>query len=246
MENNNNMETDMNRSAEGGGVLNALDLDNKKINHYVQNINLNVHHFYINGPIEDDITMYCDLLNILKTANENDTVIMYINSEGGALRMALQIANSMLSTQARVITSLDGQACSAATLLFLAGHEYIINPNCTFMIHNYFGGAWGKGHEIQSQINHLGNTTAKMLRSFYEKILTEDELSAVLDGRDIWMDSEELLDRLEDASQQLETDKLMPSDIPETKTKGKEVSSGTKKKTKKKTAKKKPSRKREK
>lgn len=180
-----------------------MDLD-KKINHYVQSFNINVHHFYIHGVIEDEISMYSDLLNVLKTSNENDTIIMYINSEGGSLRIALQIANAMLATPAKVITSLDGEACSAATLLFLAGHEFIVNPNCTFMIHFYSSGVWGKGHELESRVNHLGSNVAKLMRSFYDKILSEEEMNGVISGRDIYMDSDELLERLESCQEKLE------------------------------------------
>lgn len=176
--------------------LPPLDIE-KKLKHYVQTVNMNVHHFYVYGVIEDDITMYSDLLNVLRTSSENDVIIIYINSEGGSLRMALQISNAILSTPAKVITSLDGEACSAATLLFLAGHEYIVNPNCTFMIHFYSGGAWGKGHELESRINHLGSHVKKVMVNFYEKLLTKSEIDDVVSGRDIYMDSEELLDRLD-------------------------------------------------
>lgn len=182
-------------------MLPPLEFGDKKINHYVQNITSNVHHFYLYGMIDDDISMYSELLNVLKTANENDTVVIYINSEGGVLRMALQIANAMLSTQARVVTSLDGEACSAATIIFLAGHEYIVNPNCTFMIHFYSGGAWGKGHELEARVNAMGAHTSKLMKAFYDKILSEQELADVVSGRDIYMDSEELLTRLEAAAE---------------------------------------------
>lgn len=185
----------MNKDFGDTSSLLPFDLE-KKLKHYAQNLSATIHHFYLYGAIEDDISIYSDLLNVLRTANENDTVIIYINSEGGTLRMALQIANAMLSTPARVITSLDGDAISAATFIFLAGEEYIINPNCSFMIHNYSGYLHGKGHELISQINHTGATVSKMMRFFYEKILTEEELKDVCNGKDLWMDSDELMNRL--------------------------------------------------
>lgn len=176
-------------------VISQLDID-RKIKHYTQTITANIHHFYLYGLIDDDITMYSDLLNILKTSSEHDTIVIHINSEGGVLRMALQIANAMLATEAKVITSLDGEAISAATFIFLAGDEYIINPNCSFMIHNYSGRIGGKGHEILSQVTHTGSTVSKMMRFFYEKILSEQELEDVCKGSDLWMDSDELMSRL--------------------------------------------------
>lgn len=191
-----------------------LEMDNKKITHFSQSINASVHHFYLYGAIEDDINIYSELLNVLRTGNENDTVIIYINSEGGVLRMALQIANAMLTTQARVITSLDGEASSAATLIFLAGEEYIINPNCSFMIHNYSAGVWGKGHELQAHIDHRRLTVTKIMKDFYCKLLSEDELEDVIKGRDIWMDSDELTTRLENV---LDTNEIIKETVEEQK-----------------------------
>jgi len=169
----------------------------KKINHYVQTLSLNIHYFYFYGEIKDDIGIYSDLLNVLHTGTENDTVFLHINSEGGVLRMALQIANAISSTPAKVITVLDGEAISAASIIFLAGHEYIINPNCTFMIHNYSSVIGGKGHELASQIHHAGATVEKIMNHFYSKVLTEKELEEVCKGRDLWMDSDELAERLD-------------------------------------------------
>lgn len=178
-------------------ILTELNHTSKKIKHYTQSITQNVHHFYLYGEIEDDIEKYSDLLNILKTASELDTVIIYINSEGGSLRMALQIINSMLSSVCKTVTSLDGEAISAATMVFLAGEEYIVNDNCSFMMHTYSGGMRGKGPELFSQLEHIHSNVNKVLRKFYTKILSEKELEQLADGRDIWMDSEELITRLE-------------------------------------------------
>jgi len=212
----------------------SFRIDPPKIKHYVQSLQLNVHHFYLSGEIEDDINKYSDLLNVLKTANEEDTIVIYINSEGGSLRMAIQIVNSMVASRAKVITSLDGDAHSAATLIFLSGEEYIINPNCSFMIHNYSGGfAIGKGHEIRTRVEHVNGYVEKIMRKFYEKILTEEEIDHVVDGRDIWMDSDQLIARLEagEKNSLLETEDI----TPKTPLDGKLVSSGRKKTTKKKT-----------
>jgi len=191
----------------------AFRIEAPKVKHFVQSIHLNVHHFYVFGEIEDDIHKYFDLLNILKTANEEDTIIIYINSEGGSLRMAIQIVNSMMASRAKVITSLDGDAHSAATMIFMAGSEYVINPNCSFMIHNYSGGFIGKGHEVRTRIDHVNDYVGKMMKSYYEKILTEKEIEDVIDGRDIWMDSEELIRRLDMSEAIHEPDEVIPNSV---------------------------------
>lgn len=210
----------------------AIRLETPKIKHYAQSFHVAIHHFYLFGEIEDDINKYSDLLNVLKTAGEDDTIVIYINSEGGSLRMAIQIVNSMMASNAKVITSLDGDAYSAATMIFMAGHEYVINPNCSFMIHNYSGGFVGKGHEVRTRVDHVNDYVAKMMKKFYEKILTEEEIEAVIDGRDIWMDSEELIERLDKEDEHvLETDEIVPNRVIEKPAKAKKQS---KKKVKKK------------
>lgn len=178
-------------------IFASLGAESNKIRHYTQTINASIHHFYLYGEIEDNIDRYSDFINIIKTSSENDVIYVYVNSEGGSMRMALQIVNSMLASNAKIITCLDGEAMSAATMIFLAGEEYVVNPNCTFMVHTYSGGMRGKGNELLSQLEHVHENVKKVLRSFYSKILTDEELEQVSNGRDIWMDSDELIERLD-------------------------------------------------
>ena len=178
-------------------ILTDITNTSKKIKHYTQSIVQNVHHFYIYGDIEDDIERYSDLLNILKTGSELDTIFIYINSGGGCMRMAIQIVNAMFASDCKIITSLDGEAFSAATLIFLAGQEYIVNDNCSFMLHTYSGGMQGKGSEMITQIEYYEGYARKVFGKFYEKILTEEELEDVIGGKDKWLDSDELIERLE-------------------------------------------------
>lgn len=212
-------------SSNDQGLEDIIRSETKRLKHYVQTLQLSVHHFYIFGEIEDDINIYSDLLHVLKTSSEDDTVVLYINSEGGSLRMAIQIVNSMLTSRANVVTVLDGDAYSAATVIFMAGKEYIINPNCSFMIHNYSAGFIGKGHEIRTRVDHVNDQVAKMMRTFYEKILSEDEIDDVIAGRDIWMDSDELIARLDKVEEE-----IVKESVPKPK--------ATKKKVKKKVSKK--------
>lgn len=189
-------------------ILASLGTETNKIKHYTQIVNTNIHHFYFYGEIEDNMDRYSDFINIVKTSSENDVIYIYVNSEGGSMRMALQIVNSMRASNARIITCLDGEAMSAATMIFLAGEEYVVNPNCTFMIHTYSGGMRGKGNELLSQLEHVHANVKKVLRNFYSKILTDDELEQVSNGRDIWMDSDELIERLDKGNGNVNSDEL--------------------------------------
>jgi ATP-dependent Clp protease, protease subunit len=169
--------------------------DSQSIKCYKQTIPINIYHFYITEEIED-YKQYQDLINILKTAEETDKIIIYLNSPGGCVYTTIQIINSMRASKATVITSMDGLVCSAATMIFLSGHEYIVNNNCSFMIHNYSGGLSGKGHEMVSRLKHEQGFFEQLAYDIYGGFLEDSEIKSMLDGVDIWMDSKEVLKRL--------------------------------------------------
>lgn len=166
------------------------------IKHYTQTIPVNIHHFYLTGEIEDDIERYIELLNVLKTSEPHDTIFIYINSIGGNLTTTVQIINSIKQSQAHVITSLEGEACSAATMVFLSGDKQIVNENCSFMIHNYSHTSMGKGNEVMLRVEFVDKYFKKLAQNLYQGFLTEEEISSVCEGKDMWMDSEEVAHRL--------------------------------------------------
>lgn len=172
-----------------------LPEENKKIPQYSQAIQVNIHHFYIIKEI-GDASEFLDMINTLKTAEEHDTVFISLNTPGGDLNTTVQIISAMKQCAGTVVTCLEGEVCSAGTLLFLSGDRYIINPHCTFMIHNYSHLLGGKGKEVASRVKYSEDYFHKLARSIYTGFLTEDEIQQVFDDRDFWMDSDEVIRRL--------------------------------------------------
>lgn len=179
--------------SNGDGVK---DLMLDTIRYQEQTLSKRIFHFYLFGTIEHDMNKYFPLIHTLNTATENDEINIYINSPGGSLYMALQICNTMHKTRANVITHLDAEAHSAASMIFLSGREYVINPNGLMLIHTYTGGMYGKAHELNDQMTFNYRTHMKMLEDYYGKILTEEELEKVKAGGDFWIDSDELIERI--------------------------------------------------
>lgn len=179
--------------------------EENSIKHYKQTLALNIHHFYIVDEI-GEVVEFLDLINTLKTAEQQDTIFIYLNTEGGFLKTAIQLISAMRQSAATVITSLEGEVCSAGTMIFLAGHKQIVNPNCTFMIHNYSAGIGGKGHEIASHATFRGEYAKKLMNDVYANFLTAEEIEEVLEGRDIWMSSDQVIARLESKNSLLSTE----------------------------------------
>lgn len=169
--------------------------ENDSIKYFKQVIPVTSHHFYITDELAE-VEPYIELINVLKTAEQHDTVFIYLNTPGGSLYTAVQIISAMNQSRATVVTCLEGEVCSAGTLIFLSGTKHIVNRHCSFMIHNYSHWLGGKGNEVSVRVKHTESYFRKMAQTVYKNFLTEEEIEEVLEGKDIWMDSEEVLTRL--------------------------------------------------
>jgi ATP-dependent protease ClpP protease subunit len=179
-----------------GSFLDFISVDQRTIKSYKQVIPVTIYHFYIIDEIED-VKPYLELINTLKTAEKHDTIFIYLNTPGGSLYTAIQIISAIKQTEATVITSIEGSVCSAGTLIFLSGHKFMVNPNCTFMIHNYSHWTGGKGNEIAAQVKYQESYFKKLAKDIYGGFLTDTEITEMSEGKDFWFDSEEVLKRLQ-------------------------------------------------
>jgi ATP-dependent protease ClpP protease subunit len=155
-----------------------------------------IHEFYLSGelgPSED----YIEWFDAIRHASDNDAIKIYINSFGGDLFTAIQFMRVLSDTPATVICSVEGACMSAATMIFLCADHYEVTPHSVFMFHNYSGGTFGKGGEMIDQLQHERKWSDRMMREIYKNFMTEEEIKSMLDNKDIWMDGEEVVKRLQ-------------------------------------------------
>jgi ATP-dependent protease ClpP protease subunit len=164
-----------------------------------------LHEFYLSGPVLD-AEEYIDWFDCIRNANSVDTVRIYINSPGGDLYTTLQFLRVMSDTQATVITSVEGACMSAATMIFLHGDLQEVTPHSLFMFHNYSAGTFGKGGEMYDQLQFERRWSENFMTEVYADFLTEDEIQSMLHNKDIWMDSDEVVKRLNALQKQRETE----------------------------------------
>jgi ATP-dependent protease ClpP protease subunit len=156
---------------------------------------VNIHEFYLSGDVESS-EEYIEWFDIIRSASQNDILKIYINSPGGDLFTAIQFLRVLTDTEAQVIISVEGACMSAATLLFMCGHQYEISPHSVFMFHNYSSGMVGKGGEMFDRVNHERSWSEKLFQDVYADFLTEREIKQILDNKDLWMDADEVIKRL--------------------------------------------------
>ena len=117
--------------------------------------------------------------------------------QSGNLDSGLQIINNMRASKAHVITVLEARAYSMGALIFLAGDELVVHDNCQLMLHNYSGSLIGKGNEQHAQVVAIGKWFEKIMSRVCYPFLSQEEISKILRGEDIWMDSDEIRRRLQ-------------------------------------------------
>jgi ATP-dependent protease ClpP protease subunit len=151
---------------------------------------------YISGSIETP-EKYIGCIDAIRNANETDIVRIHINSPGGDLFTTIQFIRAITETKATVVTSAEGACMSAATMLFLSANQFEISEHCLFMFHNYSGGTFGKGGEMYDQLRHERKWSETIIRKIYSGFLTEAEIRSILENKDIWMEGEEVMKRIE-------------------------------------------------
>ncbi|WP_410499981.1 Clp protease ClpP [Chitinibacter sp. S2-10] len=162
---------------------------------YEQQLPIRQVSFYFCGEIEAP-HFYTDLFNTLRSASETDLIYLHLNSPGGNFDTGLQIINNMRASAARVVTVLEARAYSMAAFIFLSGDELIVHDNCQLMFHIYSGSLAGKGNEQQAQVAAQGLWFEKVMTRICSPFLSDAEISKVLKGSDVWMDSDEIRRRL--------------------------------------------------
>jgi len=166
----------------------------KNKNYYTKPMSA-MHSFYLHDVEPAD--EYIEWFEQIRHSGPNDVVKIHINSYGGDLFSAIQFMRVLQESESTVIASVEGACMSAATMIFLQADAFEISEHSMFMFHNYSGGTFGKGGEMLDQLRHEREWSEKMMRAVYEDFLTQKEVDAMLDNKDIWMDGDEVVKRLE-------------------------------------------------
>ena len=120
-------------------------------------------------------------------------IFLHINSAGGEVFGVLSIINLIINNKVNVVTVIEGQACSAATILAMIGSRRQITENSYMLIHNLSSGLWGKMHEMEDEMKNLTLLTKDIKKMYktYTKITTT-QLESLL-KKDLLLDAKTCL-----------------------------------------------------
>lgn len=152
---------------------------------------------YIYGDItsikwfENDVCVY-DLAKEIGDLN-GKALTVRINSYGGEVAEGLAIYNLLKSYEGEVTTICDGFACSAASVVFMAGAKRIMPRSSLLMIHNAWTCAIGDADGLRKAADDLEKITQPSVE-IYTSVsnLDADEIKAMMDA-ETWIDADEAL-----------------------------------------------------
>ncbi len=143
--------------------------------------------------LESDVSSYTLSKLIQESSAKN--IMVCINSYGGEVAEGLAIYNALKNHPARVTTRCDGFACSAASVVFMAGDERIMNEASLLMIHNAWSYASGNAAELRRKADDLDIISKTVANTYLSAInIAEDELQNMLDAES-WITPEEALEK---------------------------------------------------
>ncbi|WP_159641805.1 head maturation protease, ClpP-related [Erysipelothrix anatis] len=117
-----------------------------------------------------------------------------INSMGGSVSEGLAIYNLLESFEGEVTTIIDGFACSAASIIFMAGSKRIAPESSLLMIHNAWSSVSGDSNALEKAAEDLKKITQPSLNIYTSKSnLKEDEIKLMMD-KETWITPQESYD----------------------------------------------------
>lgn len=140
---------------------------------------------------------YRNLIQTIDSLGQDDYVHLSINTYGGHLDGAIAIINAVQNTDANVHCHIDGIAASAGSLIALASPSVSVSPYASMMIHAATFGAYGKQSDVISHASFVDKQVKGLMHDVYKDFLTDKELAEVIMGKEMWFNSDEIVERLQ-------------------------------------------------
>lgn len=140
--------------------------------------------------LESDVSSYT-LARELREMQDVDEITVYINSYGGEVAEATAIYNQLKNHPAKVTTVCSGFACSAASVIFMAGRERIMNKASRLMIHNAMVSARGNAGELRKAAEDLDSINELSITAYMDRVTISEEALRELMDRETWIKPED-------------------------------------------------------
>jgi len=145
----------------------------------------------------DSNDYFADLIELLRTASEDDVFHLYFSTDGGMLDATQELLAAMSVTQALIVGHLTNKAISAGSIIFLNCHEWQVYSGSFMMVHQMSYSAGGGNQNVKGQVDFYARMNEKLVKNTYTGFLTPEEIQDVLNGKDVYLEDVEVAERLE-------------------------------------------------
>lgn len=143
--------------------------------------------------LESDVSSYT-LARELQSLQDVDHIRVFINSYGGEVAEATAIYNQLRDNPAKVTTVCNGFACSAASVIFMAGDERLMNRASRLMIHNAMTGARGNAAQLRKAAEDLESINELSITAYMDKVnISREKLQELMDN-ETWIKPEDAVE----------------------------------------------------
>lgn len=151
--------------------------------------------------LSDDPKNHIEAVDMIREANEEDTIEILITCPGGRIDIADMYIAAMADSKAKIITRATGECCSAATSVFLEGDERVCDNGSYFMFHNVqFGGIGGDSANVYARTKFYERLFKEKFYNQMSEVLTEDELAELFErAGEVYLTADEMRGRLMNA-----------------------------------------------
>ena len=139
--------------------------------------------------LDEDCTCPRDVNNILTEAN-GEEVKVYINSPGGVIDAGSEIYTMLRSYKGEVKIYIVGQACSAASIIAMAGHCEM-SPTALMMVHCVSTYAGGNHADMEHMAEVLRTADDALANAYVAKTgMSKAEVLAMME-KETWLTAEQ-------------------------------------------------------
>lgn len=134
-----------------------------------------------------------DFDNAIKKAN-GERLDIYINSGGGDVFSASEIANTIMSYKGGAMVHVVGLAASAASIIMCAAPSEIA-PNAMVMVHNASSYAEGDTNVMSHEADVLAKVNKAIASAYMRKSGMSEAEALELMNKETWMNADEVVSR---------------------------------------------------
>lgn len=118
---------------------------------------------------------------------------VHINSYGGEVKEGIGIYNLLKNYSGPVTTINDGFACSAASVIFMAGEKRVMPQTSLLMIHNAWSYGYGDANALRKKADELDKVTEPSIKAYLEAgNLPYEDIKKMMD-EETWLTADEAL-----------------------------------------------------